>query len=61
MEWLFVAAVVPVAFAWYVGGGSICRAVMKTERKVREQLTCSADADCPPGFICINGQCQPAS
>lgn len=22
-------------------------------------LACSIDADCPPGFVCLNGQCVP--
>jgi hypothetical protein len=22
-------------------------------------LACSIDADCPPGFVCVNGRCAP--
>ena len=24
-------------------------------------LTCALDADCPPGYICMNGSCVPAT
>ena len=62
MEWIFLGiALVPVAFVWYVNGGGIYHAIKKTRTKVMDRLTCSIDADCPDGFICIDGQCQPAS
>ncbi len=28
-------------------------------KRVAVGMACSIDADCPPGFVCINGRCVP--
>ena len=61
MEWAFLAiALVPVGFIWYLNVGGIYGAIKEKRAKARERRTCSVDSDCPAGFICIDGRCQPA-
>jgi hypothetical protein len=45
------------ALVW-AGVGS---ALFESRRKTREARTmvCRIDADCPPGFLCVNGRCMP--
>lgn len=45
------------ALVW-VGAGS---ALYQSRRKLREVWAgvCRFDADCPPGFFCVNGRCVP--
>lgn len=66
MEWYVVlalafaifAAVLPVAFVWFMCIGGICVDI-KRRRKAFSNLTCSVDTDCPPGYACIDGRCIP--
>lgn len=55
----------PLAFTYYlqVGGlyQAIRRAKMAKMKKVPSELVCSTDADCPPGYVCVNGKCVPAT
>lgn len=74
MEWPYVVVVVvggfvvliPAALIWYICIGGICAAITDKKReKVLEKtpanLTCTIDADCPPGYVCLNGRCMPAT
>lgn len=36
------------------------RAWLNKSRRVARAGACSMDADCPPGYICVNGHCEPA-
>jgi hypothetical protein len=55
----------PVAFIWYINVGGVLtaiksRRVAKQFEKTPSNLTCSVDTDCPPGYVCLDGQCVPA-
>ncbi len=28
-------------------------------KESKPDLSCALDADCPPGFVCMNGRCMP--
>lgn len=43
----------------WVGAGSALYQRRKAARAA-ESLSCSLDADCPPGHICLDGICVPA-
>ena len=45
-----------VASIIWVGAGS----ALYQSRKKALPKTCAFDADCGPGFVCINGRCIPA-
>lgn len=73
MEWQYIVAIViagfvalfPAALVWYICIGGICEAVRSKERakslkKAPTNLTCTIDADCPRGYVCVNGRCVPA-
>jgi hypothetical protein len=56
--------VIPVAFIWYINIGGSYRAIhywlgaRKTNKRVETSpSSCSIDADCPPGCVCVNGRC----
>jgi hypothetical protein len=55
---------VPAAFIAYVNAGGSYRAIQhflgvrKANKRVK--TSCSIDADCPPGYVCIKGQCMPS-
>ena len=54
----------PVAIIWYINIGGMVSAVkgrraVKQVEKTPSSLTCSVDADCPPGYVCLNGRCVP--
>jgi hypothetical protein len=56
----------PIAFITYVNVGGSYRAtqyllsVRKAEKQEKtSSILCSVDADCPPGYVCINGKCAP--
>ena len=61
---LLALAVVPLAFILYVVVGGSYRAMQyflrprkaNGKKKNRSSL-CLVDADCPPGYICVNGRC----
>jgi hypothetical protein len=72
MEWeitlvLAIGALVilfPVAFIWYLNVGGIYKAIKRARvykvLKMRlPDLTCSIDADYPPGYVCFGGRCTP--
>lgn len=45
----------------WVGAGSAFYQYRKQAKLLKGALprfTCAVDADCPPGFICINGHCM---
>jgi hypothetical protein len=66
MEWQNIVALVislpfillPIGFVWYLTVGGPYQSILG--RRAR-QLSCSADTDCPPGYICAGGVCVPAS
>ncbi len=72
MEWQLILALVlgvpialfPVAFVgWcFAGGGVACRAMLEARQKKKRGLilTCTADAECTSGYVCVNGICVPA-
>ena len=45
----------PVVYIWYLNSGGIYYLVKGRSRK----LVCSADTECPPGHICVDGICVP--
>ena len=65
MEWQVVLALTltiplmlfPVAYVWYLNGVGVYRVLRRGAKK----LSCSVNADCPPGYICDDGKCIPAS
>ena len=57
----------PVAFIAYVNAGGAYRAMQyflntrkAQERKKTSSNVCWVDADCPPGYVCVNGRCMPS-
>lgn len=73
MEWSYIVAIVsgglvvlfPIAFIWYICIGGICVTIASKKRakllkKAPTNLTCSINADCPRGYVCVNGRCVPA-
>ena len=73
MEWPSIVAIVigglvmliPAALVWYICIGGICVAITGKKRaklfeKAATNLTCSINADCPKGYVCVNGRCVPA-
>jgi Cys-rich repeat protein len=51
-----LVALFPVAFIAYLNIGGI-RHVVKRSKSATSPLTCAADADCPSGYVCVNGKC----
>lgn len=45
----------PVAYVYSIVGGGIYE--VARGRRSAKGPTCSIDADCPPGYICVNGRC----
>jgi hypothetical protein len=66
MEWTVIVALflgvlvmlVPVALIWYIIGGGIFHSLRD---KSASKLVCSVDTDCPPGYLCFEGKCVPAT
>jgi len=66
MEWQNIVALVislpfillPIGFVWYLTAGGPYQSI---RGRGARQLSCSIDADCPPGYICVGGACAPAS
>jgi hypothetical protein len=51
----------PVAFTYYLQAGGLYQAIRRAQmKKVPPELACSTDADCPLGYVCVNGKCVPA-
>ena len=46
-----------VGFVWYLNIGGLYH-LLKDRKK---EAVCSLDSECPPGYICINGNCVLAS
>ena len=50
----------------WAGAGSALYAGFISQRRTGrvyralKELTCAMDSDCPPGHVCIDGQCIPA-
>jgi hypothetical protein len=71
MEWYTVLILVvgglilllPLAFILYLNIGGLYH-MIRQERSKKEEilgLTCSIDSDCPPGYVCLDGMCVPAT
>jgi hypothetical protein len=43
---------------WVAAGSALYQSIRRNTRETSS--TCRIDADCPPGYICINGRCVPA-
>jgi hypothetical protein len=57
----------PLAFMAYVNVGGSYRGVQhflgvrRTNKRAEAlSITCSIDADCPSGYVCVNGHCVPS-
>jgi len=46
-----------VAWPLLIGAGAGVSLFQSWKRA--EKAACSIDADCPPGFVCVNGRCVP--
>ncbi len=72
--WVIPATLIVAVVAFVVGapaltlGGLVLRLYgtmsVRLRRKTRTEtrgfnLGCSIDADCPPGYICVDGVCEP--
>ena len=57
-----LAVLIPAAFVWYLNVGGIYQMVKSVRQRGKETPTivCALDADCPPGYACVNGHCVPA-
>jgi hypothetical protein len=54
----------PAAFILYVNVGGISKILKKRQesrvvKRVLSDMTCSINADCPEGYICVGGRCIP--
>jgi len=61
-----LVALFPLAFVAYLNGGGVYHQLRLNATKKKGRFaegapagTCSADADCPPGYSCENGSCVP--
>ena len=61
-----VLVLIPLAFVAYVNAGGSYRATQHflgarkvDKREKASSLTCSVDADCPQGQVCVDGRCVP--
>ena len=55
-----IVVLLPLAYVAYVNAGSISQLRKKSVlKRMANALTCSIDADCPPGYTCNNGVCMP--
>ncbi len=71
MEWQVILVLVlvapflllPVAFIWYLNIGGLYQAIRQGQlkEKVLLELACSTDADCLPGYVCVNRKCVRAN
>lgn len=55
---------VPLGLVWYINAGGVYAAIKRARSQVlskASQLMCSADTDCPPGYICQDGRCVPTT
>ena len=50
--------IVVVGFLSFGGLGYVRNEILK--RRAKTMLVCSLDDDCPDGFICRGGRCEPA-
>ncbi len=58
LQALAIFLVGPVLVGLVMGGAFILRDHRVRARYGVGQLTCSADADCPPGYICSSYHCK---
>jgi len=65
MEWSVILALTltiplmlfPAGLAWYMVAGCGYTVLRKGAKK----LSCSVNADCPPGHTCVDGRCIPSA
>jgi hypothetical protein len=57
LPFMVIGMLMPVSIV--VAGGVALRQARKRMLETRS-LSCRADVECPPGFICFNGQCVQA-
>ena len=54
---LLIGSLTPM-LVWAASGAALYeRRKEKNLLKQASNLTCSIDADCPPGYACVNGRC----
>ena len=51
----------PLAFVTYINTGSLYNSWKRSTGKNKVDLTCSISSDCPSGYVCVNGKCEPQS
>lgn len=54
---VLVFALCAPLFVWYLNIGGIYHLIKARTKK----LVCAVDADCPPGYVCVDGICVAAS
>jgi len=75
MEWYMVLTLIlgalfvflPVAFVWYINAGGFYATVREAREGKKAKVgskdttchSCNVNADCPLGFVCVNGCCVP--
>jgi len=65
MEWPVILALTltiplmlfPAGLAWYMVAGCGYRVLRRGAKKA----ICSVNADCPPGYTCVDGECNPSA
>jgi len=47
-----------VAFICWVNSGGLYLAFRQwRQKRVAQRLVCAVNADCPEGYVCVNGKC----
>ena len=55
---LFISLCTPILI-WFAFGAAMAGRSKIRRLEAISPKTCSTDAQCPPGFICISGKCVP--
>jgi len=52
---------VPAGMGFGIVGILAWRERSLAPQRTQRELTCTVDADCPAGYICMNGRCVPGT